>query len=111
MKQNKIETLNKENQKLKLQLKRANEEIELLKNALVIKENFISKQKLKFYELMTVCEKRNKELHDAVKASRSAKINYENGLKIIKDLDKNKMKKNKSKSKQHVFLRRKKDLF
>lgn len=93
MKQNKTEILNKENQKLKLQLKQANDEIELLKNMLMIKENFISEQELKLYELMAVCEKKNEELHIAIKASHNAKINYTNGLKIIKKLNKDKIKK------------------
>lgn len=97
MKQNKTEILNKENQELKLQLKQANDEIALLKNMLMIKENFISKQELKLYELMAICEKKNEELHAAINASRNAKINYINGLKIIKKLNKDKMKKIKSK--------------
>lgn len=97
MRQNKIEILNKENKKLKLQLKQANEEIELLKNTLVTKESFISKQKLKLYELMAICEKKNAELQIAIKASHNAKINYKNGLKIIKKFNKDKIKKLKQK--------------
>ena len=93
MKQNKTEILNKENQELKFKLKQANDEIELLKNMLMIKENFISEQKLKLYELMAICEKKNEELYIAIKASHNAKINYINGLKIIKKLNKDKIKK------------------
>lgn len=91
MEQNKIEILNKiiEKKDIKIdeltkQLSKSNEEIETLKNKLFIKENFISEQEVKLYELMAITEKKIQEFDESRKAMELAKLNYKNGLIAIK---------------------------